>query len=248
MKHAPSPSANRSALNETGGPSDSVPYRLIWWLNTAATLLALGFFAATDMVAPESLAEGFGAYLFYAATSLCLGLLLVAAGSAIFLLGKKLLQRFSAGQRAGWLWLGLPVWIPALLLFAYSVWKCLPQQRLKEVCRGHRVAARDIRVVGMTGLQLAEWFATFKVNRDEWQKLAKQLDLEVIPQEEFTAQLGKIYMLGRTALVAGIRADASTNATYYKWEFTGVDGNLHGNIYASYDGETSRAVVMRSGF
>ena len=224
------------------------PYRLIWGLNASVTILALAFFTATDGTAMESFAEGFGRFLFYAGASLCMSLPVVAAGTAIFLVTKRALQWLTPSSKASWLWLGLPAWIPALLLFAYSFWNSLPQQRLREICKGNPVAARDIRVVGVTGMQVAEWFASFEVNPGDWQRLVQKLDLKPLATEEFVAQLEKVYLLRKTALVAELRGTASTTMQCYKCESIGVDGRLHGTIYAGYDVKTLRAVVLRSGF
>jgi hypothetical protein len=246
VNETPNLAASPPTLDGATKTSPLIPYTTIWCLNALVTVVAVGFFIATGMATSDFLLTG--GFVFFALVSLPWSLPTVGIGTLFFLRTKQILLRRSANAKVSWRWLGLPAWISARLLIACSLWNCLPQQRLKEICKGNSVAAHNIRVVGATGMQLAEWLATFEAQPEEFHSLVRKLDLRPITAEEFIARIEKLHMLRNTPLLAGLPAIASTNMQCYKWEYTGIDGALHGDIHACFNAKTSRAVVMRSGY
>ena len=240
--------ANHSAVAEAGLVEGQPPFRSIWWVNAWATVIAVGFYRLSSMATSDFLLTDVTWDALLAVLSLLEGAVVGSIGTAIFFLTKRRLLRTRRSPRVAFLWLGLPALVPALLLVAYAGWKCLPSQRLKTICNGHAVRASDIRVVGATGMQVAEWLATFTVQPPDFQRLAVQLGLEPIPAEDFIGRREKLYMLRRKPLAAEWPTVESTNLQCFRWTHTGVDGTQHGDIHACFDRGTSRALVLSSGY
>jgi hypothetical protein len=209
-----------------------IRYKTIWCLNALMTVLAIGFYTLTSMATSDFLVSDLEGSVFMAMISLTWSLPVVGIGTAIFFWTKRILLKKPRRASAFRAWLGGPAWAAALLLIAFALWKCLPQQRLKTICKGHTLAASDIRVVGATGLQLAEWLAVFTLQPVEFEGLVHDLALEPISPEDFVARRDNLGMLGSKTLTGEWPGVASTNLWCFRWLYTGGDGNQHGDIHA----------------
>jgi hypothetical protein len=170
----------------------------------------------------------------------------VGIGTAIFFATKSILARTASNSISAWRWLSVPAWIFALCVIVYGVWNTMPQQRLTRVCRGTSITAQNIKVVGCTGMQMGQWLAVFETKEDDFQKLVRKQQLQPTSAASFTDELEHANMLHRTGLFANL--SIATNAQCFKRNYIGVDGHLHGGIYAAFDLKTSRGVVLRQGY
>lgn len=248
MNEIPRTPANHSAVAEAGLVEGQPPFRTIWWVNAWATVIAVGFYRLSSMATSDFLLADPTGSTFLAVLSLLESAVVGGIGTVIFFLTKRRLLRTCRSPRVAFLWLGLPALVPALLLVAYAGWKCLSSQRLKTICKGHAVRASDIRVVGATGMQVAEWLATFTVQPTDFQRLADQLGLEPIPAEDFIARRENLNMLRNKPLAAEWPTVEANNLQCFRWTHKGVDGIQHADIHACFDRGTSRALVLSSGY
>ena len=233
-----------SSNPEPTSPVPTVRYGRIWLFNILVTGLALFLFMVTDATTRELIdVDG----LIFLAIPTVIGTgLIAAAGTIVSISSVYVLQRLKRSPRTYWLWLGVPAWVFGLSIAVYALWGLTPQQRLKKVCWGAVVPARNIRVAGCTGMQMSEWLAVFEIHPGDFQKLVEQQQLQPDSAENFAAKLNRVALVKRSALYASL--PTTTKAQCYKREVTGVDGHVHGGIYAAYDVKTARAVVFHDGY
>jgi hypothetical protein len=238
------------AFNQTDQPAPSLRYGRIWFFNALATGLAISFFISTDMGTSEFFYDSKGldwdSLIFLAIPSFFLSMCAIGTGTAIFFATKRILQKKALNLTASRWWLYGPAWTFALGVFFYSVWNITPQQRLAKVCRGTSITAHNIKVVGARGMQMGEWLAVFEAKEDDFRELVRKQQLQPDSETNFTEKLDRAVMLRRTSLYVNL--PTVTNAQCFKWEYIGVDGYLHGGVYASFDPKTSRAVVYSDGY
>jgi len=245
MNEKPNSEIPPSVLNTTVLPLPPLRYGIIWLINSLATSLAVGFFIITDTATGEFLLDVEG-LIFLAIVSLMWIVPVVGVGTAIFFISKHMLMKKASGLAASRWWLSGPAWIFALGVFFYGIWNVTPQQRLKKVCRGTSITAHNIKVAGCTGMQMGEWLAVFEARGDDFQEWVRKQQLQSDTVPNFAEKLDRAGMLRRTSLYANL--PTVTNAQCFKWEYIGVDGYVHGGVYAAFDYKTSRAVVYRDGY
>lgn len=95
-------------------------------------------------------------------------------------------------------------------------------------------------------MQMGEWLAVFEAREDDFQGLVRKQQLQPDSVSNFTEKLDRAVMLRRTSLYVNL--PTVTNAQCFKWEYIGIDGHVHGGVYAAYDSKMSRAVVLREGY
>lgn len=245
MNKNPNLKAAPLMLNKSDKPAPSLRYGLIWFFNALVTGLAIGFFITTGMGTSEFLDDWEG-LIFLAIISLTWIVPVVGIGTAIFFVTKRILEKKASDTTTSRRWLSVPAWIFALGVFVYGLWNIMPQQRLAKVCGGTSITAQNIKVVGCTGMQMGQWLAVFEVKEDDFQKIVQKQQLQQDSVSNFTDKLDRAVMLRRTSLFVSL--PAVTNSQCFKREVLGVDGIIHGGVYAAYDSKTSRAVVFREGY
>jgi hypothetical protein len=225
-------------------PIHPVRYSLIWFLNVLVAGLAILFFILTDTATREFYdIEGL---IFFAIPALMATTLVAAFGTVIFFLTIFILGKQKRNPRIFRLWLGGPAWLFAFVVTLYALWNLTPHQQLKKVCWGTTVPARNIKVAGCVGMQISEWLADFEIQPGDFQKLVGQQQLQPDSPEHFSSQFQRAGLIKRTALFRNM--PSTSNWECFKREMTGVDGRIHGGIYAAYDSRTTHAVVFHDGY
>lgn len=247
MKELPSSEGKPPLLNKDGNPRLPIRYGLIWLLNALATTLAVAFFLITSTATREFLGDVQG-LLFLAFVALSWAVPMVIGGTMVFLLTKRAVQKKGLPPAVSSWWLAAPAWFFAVGLLIYGVWGMTPQKRVAQVCGSYPSGARNIKVVGCTGMQMAQWLAVFELKEAEFVELTRKRGLQPDTAASFVDQLGGASLLRRTSLYAALPTVASTNWLCFKLEFRGVDGRIHGGVYAAYDSGSSRAIVLSEGY
>jgi hypothetical protein len=187
-----------------------------------------------------------GGLIFLAIISLLWIAPIIGVGAVIFAATKSILGRKASNPTMSRRWLYAPALIFALGVFGYGVWNIMPQQRLAKVCGNTFLTAQNIKVVGCTGMQMAEWLAVFDVKEDDFQSFLRKRQLLPDTVSNFSDKRDRVHMLRRTSLLNTVPSVADWQC--FKREVLGVDGIIHGGTYAAFDPKTSRAIVLREGY
>ena len=222
----------------------SVRFGFIWLLNSLFTFLALFLFFTTDMGTREFLDME---------VLLCLAMIaffafvpIVVIETVVFLLTKRILVKKELSSSIARRWLCGPSWLFALILTAYALWNITPQKRLAHVCGETSITAQHIRVAGCTGIAMGEWLAVFETTPNEFQKLVDSQKMQTNSPENFSETLSHAALIKYSMLFNQLPTKFASPS--FKREVIGVDGNLHGGIYATFNPINSCAIVFSTGY
>ena len=195
------------------------------------------------------LASQFGTFEFFS-TALLMALLPLiplmvlvgGAGSTVFVLTKRLIEKRSLKRTASLALLVGPALMVTLPLALLGAWKS-PAHRLAYVCMGSAPAsASHIRLTGYSTFLREEWLAVFHTDEKSFQVLASKAKLVPADEFEFRDRFQKS-VLKTTRL--GQSLAPMTNALCFKRVFKESEEHERGMIFALFDPTTATAVVLR---
>lgn len=217
---------------------------LIFLANIAGTFAAMFFFFCSDMMTWNFFDwEAIGFILLI--TFIPFAFVLVVE-SLVFLVTKKFIIKKGWSDSKKKKWLYAPAWVFILAVIFYSLWSILPQQRLKRVCWGTSIKARNLQVVGMRGMQSDAWLGVFETDPAEFQRLLDDQKMIADKEGRFTEAFSRLGFLKRAQLYDSVANQIKPPSFIH--EVIGIDGIPHGGIYATFDAASSRAIVFHTGY
>lgn len=211
----------------------------LWLLDTVLVTAGLLFFLSTRY----GTFEFFGTALVMALLPLIPVMVLVGgAGSTIFVLTKRLIEKRGLKRPAALALLAGPALVVTLPLVLLVAWES-PARRLAYVCAGSAPAsASQVRFTGYSTFLSEEWLVVFHTDEKSFQAFAGNAKLAPADQLEFRE------VFQRSALNAtrlGQDVGPLTNALCLKRVFKESQEHERGSIFALFDPATGTAVVLR---
>jgi hypothetical protein len=219
------------------GPMD---YWWLWLLDTLLVTAGLLFFLTTQF----GTFEFFGTALIMALLPLIPLMVLVGgAGSTVFVLTKRWIEKRGLKRAAALTLLVGPALVATLPLVLVGAWKS-PAHRLAYVCMGSAPAsASHIRLTGYSTFLREEWLAVFHTEEKSFQVLTSKAKL--VPADEFEFRDRFQNSVLKTTRL-GQSLAPMTNALCFKRVFKESEEHERGTIFALFDQATATAVVLRS--
>ena len=223
----------------TGANWRPIDYWWLWLLDTVLVTAGLLFFLATQYGSYEF----FGTALVMALLPLIPLLVLVGgAGSTVFVLTKRWIEKRGLKRPASLAFLVGPALAVALPLVWLGAWKS-PAHRLAYICVGCAPAsAKDVRITGYSTFLSEEWLAMFHTDEKSFQAFA--VNAKLAPVDEFEFQKMFRSSAIRTTRL-GQNLASFTNALCFKRVFKESEEHERGTVFALFDPTTTTAVVVR---
>ena len=214
-------------------------YWWLWLLNALFVSAGLLLFLA----AQYGTADFFGAACLMALLPFIPAIVLVGgAGSTIFVLTKVMVEKHSLPASSALLLLVGPGLFVLLLLVLLTA-RQSPDRWLAYICHGNAPAsASQVHVVGYTTFLSEQWLAEFHVNPREFPTFLNQAELVPVDAFEFKQALDTSD-LKSTRLFR--QSPPSTDHPCFKRVFKPGEEHERGSIFATYDPDTSTAIVLR---
>jgi hypothetical protein len=187
--------------------------------------------------------EFFGTALLMALLPLIPLLVLVGgAGSTVFVLTKRLIEKHRLNRPVSLVLLVGPALVVTLPLVLLGVWES-PAHRLAYVCAGCAPAsASHVRIAGYSTFLSEEWLVVFQTDEKSFQALAANAMLAPVDEFEFRNMFQpssvKTTRLGRSLAPLA-------NAMCFKRVFKVSEDRERGTLFALFDPATATAVVLR---
>ena len=195
------------------------------------------------LAAQYGTADFFGAACLMALLPFIPAIVLVGgAGSTIFVLTKVMIEKRSLPASSALLLLVGPG-LCVFLLLALLTARQSPDRWLAYLCHGHAPpSASQVRVAGYSTFLSEQWLAEFHVNAREFQTFLSQAELVPVDAFEFKKTFDTS-ALKSTRLFR--QSPPSTDRPCFKRVFKPGEEHVRGTIYATFDPDTSTAVVLR---